>query len=100
MKKRTQNMKVEVGFIFITKVNHVLIITDVFKNGKCYADEFSRTGIEGVEYEYDEEDILIDKEYISKIEEKAFIDGAHLTGRIAEEEIAELKKKKDIKNIN
>ena len=57
-----QNMKVEKGFTFITEVGYLLFITKVFKNNRIDACEFTQTGVEEVEYEYDEEDKLVGKD--------------------------------------
>jgi len=57
-----KDIKIEKGFTFITEAGNLPIITKVFKNGTIYAYEFTGTGVEEVEYTYDENDRLLGKD--------------------------------------
>jgi len=57
-----QNMKVEKGFTFITECGQLVFVYKKFKNGRSLAYAFGGDGVEEIEYEYDEEDILRGKD--------------------------------------
>jgi hypothetical protein len=60
--KKIKNMKIEEGFTFWTEALNLLIITKIFKNKPSYADCFGMGVLEGVTYEYDEQDELMGKD--------------------------------------